>query len=107
MSQPRSCLRRPRRGSTIGIMRTSVSEFPKHPLPQIPERAQPQRPPVPPPAVFVYEKQAWQYKVIGRSANDAPLTDEELNALGRDGWELVGVAPADKSVQFFFKRLRD
>jgi hypothetical protein len=59
-----------------------------------------------PPTVFVYEQQHWEYKVVGRAA-EQPLTEAELNALGKDGWELAGIVPQPESVQFYLKRLRD
>jgi hypothetical protein len=79
-------------------MRTVISEFPKRPL--VPE--QPSRLPVQPPTVFVYERQEWEYKVVNAPA----LTEADLNALGKDGWELTGVVSAPDNVQFYFKRLR-
>jgi hypothetical protein len=84
-------------------MRTLVNEFPKRPLPHEPG---PSRPQVQPPTVFVYEPQQWEYKVVGRAA-DQPLTEAELNALGKDGWELAGIVSQPESVQFYLKRLRD
>jgi Domain of unknown function (DUF4177) len=52
--------------------------------------------------VYVYEKQRWEYKVIVQGA----VTEEELNALGADGWELVGVVALPERTQFYFKRAR-
>jgi hypothetical protein len=37
---------------------------------------------------------------------DQPLTQDELNALGKDGWELVGIVPLLNTVQFYLKRIR-
>jgi hypothetical protein len=57
--------------------------------------------------VYVYEKQGWEYKVVSKDlADDASLSEEELNELGTSGWELVGVAPLQTKVQFYFKRVR-
>ena len=50
--------------------------------------------------VYVYEKQRWEYKVIVQSAT----SEEELNALGAEGWELVGVIGLPDTSQFYFKR---
>jgi len=86
-------------------MNTNSGEFPKHPVPQVPQPQDPQRVYVQSPTVFVYEKNVWEYRVISKKA-DQPLTVEELNALGRDGWELAGVANLDRNVQFYFKRVR-
>jgi hypothetical protein len=87
-------------------MKTNVSEFPKHPLPHIPQ-PQPQRPRVQPPTVYVYEKQGWEHKVLSStSAYEPPLTEDELNALGKNGWELVAVVPLPNRIQFYMKRAR-
>ena len=85
-------------------MKTHTAEFPKHPLPQIPQA---QAPRVQPPTVFVYERQQWEYRVVAKRVADAAnLSEDELNALGKDGWELVGVVPAQVAVQFVFKRVK-
>ena len=58
-------------------------------------------------AVYVYEKQAWEYRVINRRiADEGTLPEADLNALGSEGWELVGVVPLPANVQFFFKRVK-
>jgi hypothetical protein len=88
-----------------GAMKSNVSEFPKHPLPQIPQPTDPQRPPAQQPTVFVYERQGWEYRVISKEV-ERPLTQDELNALGKDGWELVGLVPLLNTVQFYLKRIR-
>ena len=86
-------------------MKTEISEFPKHPLPHTPP--EPQRPQMQPPTVFVYEKQGWEYKVVSKKTSvEALPTEDELNALGKDGWELVGVVPVSNAVQFYLKRVR-
>jgi hypothetical protein len=88
-------------------MKTNIDEFPKQPLPHVTPPQEPQRPHVQPPTVFVYQKQGWEYKVVSKnSAGDALLTEDELNALGKDGWELVGVVPLTSKVQFYLKRVR-
>jgi hypothetical protein len=89
-----------------GGMTTSVDEFPKHPFPHVPPSPEPQRPQMPPPTVFVYERQGWEYKVVTRSASGDAMPEDELNALGHDGWELVGVVPLADTVRFYLKRLR-
>jgi hypothetical protein len=48
----------------------------------------------------VYEKQRWEYKVVVQDA----MSGEELNALGAEGWELVGVVALPEKPQFYFKR---
>lgn len=66
-------------------------------------------PPVPPPPPdirvqppLVYVAPVWEYKVV---ASDIAPDEAALNALGADGWELVGVVPLPKGVQLYFKRL--
>ena len=82
----------------------NVSEFPRHPLPQVPP-IQEQRPHVQPPTVFVYEKQRWEYRIISKdAAAGALVTEGELNALGHNGWELVGVVPTSDGLQVYLKR---
>ena len=71
-----------------------------HPQPQQPRVAQTQ-----PPMVYVYEQQRWEYKVLLKSADDdAAPSEAELNALGRSGWELIGVTLMPPNVRFYFKR---
>ena len=89
-------------------MRQDVSEFPKHPLPHVPPAPQePQRPQVRAATVFVYEREHWEYKVVTQNTTDDPgVVEDTLNALGKDGWELVGTAPVSSAVQFYLKRTR-
>lgn len=86
----------------------TISEFPKRPLPHLPPRQEPRVAPVPAPTVFVYEKQEWEYKVISRNSDTEALPDEaELNALGKDGWELVSIVTVVNNVRFYLKRIRN
>jgi hypothetical protein len=67
-----------------------------------------QLPHVQPPMVYVYEKQAWEYKVVvEKAAAEAMPSEQEMNALGESGWELAGVVPLPDKVHFYFKRLRN
>jgi Domain of unknown function (DUF4177) len=75
---------------------------PHHPFLQPPQPEEPQLPRVQPQMVYVYEKLRWEYKVIVKSA----VSEEALNALGAEGWELVGVAALPETRQFYFKRAR-
>ena len=52
--------------------------------------------------VYVYERQQWEYRVIVQPA----MTQDELNALGADGWELAGVLALLDTTNFYFKRVR-
>ena len=46
----------------------------------------------------------WEYKHLTHPL-DAPAMDEAaLDALGRDGWELVAVVPDARGTHFYFKR---
>ena len=88
-------------------MKTHLAEFTTHPLPHVPQPPEPERRRVQPPTVYVYEKQAWEYRVINRSiADEGTLPEADLNVLGSEGWELVAVVPLPANVQFFFKRVK-
>ena len=85
-------------------MKTHIAEFPKHPLPPIP---QPQSPRVQPPIVYVYERQQWEYRIVTSDAAGEPtLSEDTLNALGHDGWEMVGVVHLRDKIQILFKRAK-
>jgi hypothetical protein len=57
------------------------------------------------PIVYVKETVAWEYKRIERDEAEAPLNEEELNAFGAEGWELVSVVAVAATAYFYFKRL--
>ena len=60
---------------------------------------------VEPPSVYVESR--WEYREVVRDAEASALpTEADLNALGADGWELVGVAAQGEQVHFYFKRER-
>ncbi|MDT4968388.1 MAG: hypothetical protein QOJ64_3125 [Acidobacteriota bacterium] len=44
--------------------------------------------------------QRWQYYQV----RDSSLTQEQLNELGKEGWELVCAMDASNLVTFIFKR---
>lgn len=54
---------------------------------------------------FVPVEPRWEYREIVREASELP-SEQELNALGEERWELTGVAPAGSRVHFYFKRER-
>jgi len=57
--------------------------------------------------VYVYERQQWEYRIVMKRDGDEPIVSEdELNALGKEGWELVGVVLVHAAVQFVFKRTK-
>jgi hypothetical protein len=55
---------------------------------------------------LVYERQGWEYEVVSGNVDQLPLSEDELNALAKNGWELVGVVAVPYTVQFYFKRMR-
>jgi hypothetical protein len=55
-----------------------------------------------PPLVRVEPR--WEYKDLIRDAGAGLPSEAELNVLGAEHWELVGVAPAGNQVHFYFKR---
>jgi hypothetical protein len=84
-----------------GQMTMQTSEVPKHPLPEQPKPSQVQQP-----MVYVYDRTSWEYKVITKDGAEPMPSEEELNAMGKSGWELAGVAAVPGKVNFFFKRAR-
>jgi hypothetical protein len=58
--------------------------------------------------VCVKDKTVWQYKLLTRNlAKEEVPSEEELNKIGNEGWELVGVFNDTPFVYFYFKRLKD
>ena len=85
------------------------------PLPQPEPQPQPVPHPVAPPPPsgsplplpMVHVAPAWAYKHVTRQVADlAEAAQQELDALGADGWELAGVTADGSTVHFFFKRPR-
>jgi len=65
-----------------------------------------QFPSEPSPLVFVLEELHWEYKRIERVLDkQAAPTEEDLNALGEQGWELVGILSYRDRAYLYFKRL--
>jgi hypothetical protein len=48
----------------------------------------------------------WEYKEVVREVTAGLLTEADLNALGAEYWELVGIAPVGAQIHFYFKRER-
>jgi len=64
--------------------------------------------PVHPPMIYVKESLKWEYKQIARNLKkESPLSEEELNALGAEGWEMSGIAQQPPVAYYYFKRLVD
>lgn len=83
------------------------SKFVFPPVPPIPTPHQPETPHVPASMVYVQQTTAWEYKQLTRDlSNEQTPTEDELNALGKDGWELAGVVTSQSIAHFYFKRLR-
>lgn len=72
-----------------------------------PEFALPADPSLHTPIVYVREQMTWEYRRIERdsAADDALLSEEDLNALGADGWEMIGAVTFGAKAYFYFKRL--
>jgi hypothetical protein len=56
--------------------------------------------------VYVRDETVWQYKVLSRDLAQGP-NEDELNTLGKDGWELAAVLPHVGVAHFYFKRMKD
>ena len=80
----------------------SASRFPEPPQPPQPSP----NPQVNPPMIYVKESQTWKYKQIVRDlTTEKALTEDELNKLGAEGWELAGTLMQNTVAYFYFKRL--
>jgi hypothetical protein len=72
-------------------------------------RFNPPEPSVPAPVtpiVYLRDKTVWQYKVLTCDLAQGP-NEDELNTLGKDGWELAAVLPHGGVAHFYFKRMKD
>ena len=64
--------------------------------------------PMRPPMVYINEPLKWDYKLIVRNLETEKALDEtELKELGKQGWEMSGVAQQSSRLYFYFKRLID
>jgi hypothetical protein len=73
--------------------------------PEIPTPPPPPVPPVHTELPLVYVQPVWEYRHIVRRLPEQPALDEaELNTLGAEGWELVGVLSEPSALHFYFKR---
>ena len=55
-----------------------------------------------PPRVAVAPR--WEYKTVVREVTSGLMSETELNGLGAEHWELVGIIPVGAQVHFYFKR---
>ena len=71
----------------------------------IPRREPGQPESVRPPMIYVEKQVKWEYKQIVRNLeNEKPLDEMELDLLGKDGWEMTGIAQQSLTIYFYFKR---
>lgn len=71
----------------------------------IPPREPGQHEPVRPPMIYVEKRLKWEYKQIVRNLeSEKPLDENELNALGEDGWEMTGITQQSPLSYYYFKR---
>lgn len=54
---------------------------------------------------FHYSRR-WEYRRVDRTGSGQLLTDDQLNALGAEGWELAGVVSDFAGTHYFMKRRR-
>lgn len=74
-------------------------------IPFPPPRHEPSGPRVDPPWVSIVPR--WEYKQLIRDLmTEGLLTEDELDALGSDGWELASIVREDQRAHFYFKRER-
>jgi hypothetical protein len=61
---------------------------------------------LPIPMVTVRDEPKWEYRRILRNLRheEAP-TEDELNAMGADGWELTGIFSDSPFLYLYFKRM--
>jgi hypothetical protein len=77
-----------------------ITYTPRFRLPTPPEE---QREPHTP---MVYVRERWQYKRLQRDLNkEGPPTEEELNELGEEGWQVAGMFTHEAHLYLIFKRL--
>ena len=56
------------------------------------------------PTVFVKESTVWEYQTVERDSAE-PLSVDDLNKQGNDGWELAALLPTESQLIYYFKRL--
>jgi hypothetical protein len=59
-------------------------------------------------APVVYVAPVWEYRELVRALDPGTMpTENDLNELGAEGWELVSVVSENERAHFYFKRLRE
>lgn len=83
-----------------------LKTYGKYPLPTPDPSEQPDAAPMPVPTIYVRENVRWEYKRLVRELDreNAP-TEDELNALGAEGWDLVSMISHAEHMYLYFKRL--
>ena len=86
---------------------TSRAQQPYQPQPPIPQHpgTEPGLPEVHVNPPLVYVEATFEYRQLSRELPKGPITESELNELGREGWELVSVLSDGLTAHFYFKRL--
>jgi|GEM_PF-2991823 len=65
----------------------------------------PQHDPVRPPRIYIEKRMKLEYKQIVRNLEaEKPLDENDLNALGEDGWEMTRIARHPPITYFCIKR---
>lgn len=55
--------------------------------------------------VYVSEEPVWEYRRLVRNlSREEPPAAEDMNELGKEGWELAGIFADSPNVYFYFKR---
>lgn len=60
--------------------------------------------PLPPPVPPIAMQPRWEYRVIIVNLKFTSHTEDQLNDLGRDGWEAVGILPEGSQTMALLKR---
>jgi hypothetical protein len=90
------------------VVRPAAEVPPRHvpprpiPTPHVPDVQVAPAPRVPQVPMLITT--TWEYKHVARVVDAPPLDETELNTLGRDGWELVGIVSDARTLHFYFKR---
>jgi hypothetical protein len=59
------------------------------------------------PMVYVTEKTVYEYKQIIRNLSESKIpSEDELNGLGKEGWELVTAFVNANNLCLYFKRVK-